>query len=823
MSQKYLQKLNYKIIKLSSSEDSSSNSNHKIISFENSWSSEMFCTYPQQIIIQFDCPVNLRQINIISHEKKISEKISFFSFCPQKDISIPNYNIVNYDNIGFINFNQNFASNFQTRELQKILINIKCLYLKIELEKNYINDYNPYHQVGLVNIDFYGYKLSGYSNLLNKKKNNVLKEEERKDEIGNNDNINSSDVNGNNPADEISGEKVNQLNNKLMESNKNQNYKECKLYKELISKAKELGNKIYALEEEKNEAIKIEDYDKATELKATIDSLKVQLYNLGEKRNSSANNNKNVISDLNNNNLKTISNTNDLDNTLDNQNNNSYFASGNNSRSFDSYNQMMSASSFNKSKDQSIEEKKKTIINYDEMVIPAITNKELKKNKSEEELDFENEQLYTLNPGPLKELEKDEHDNYSILIPFIGDNGLTKLLSNQIIYKTEGINLLMSELPKIFVSSNLKKILSKIIELISIFLDFKNNSITLKTFELISQLFQYMNINKEKINLRKKSIQLLNNRIISKIVNYFNNGVERIRKKAESLYIHIIKQNVLNFDMLIHDLLITEVENIDSDGDEYFISPVNVLCKLNILEYILNQYSNIIESKKSTKETFPIDIIIDYLVMNINNPKNQIKEKCRKVCNIAYQHFGADAFKDKLSFLDKKELDKLFKIKSLEPMMKSLSTNSLNNSKKNSGNNSPRPNRGKNIKNECNLCKQNIGNESKINHVKNCLMCYKCKKCKNYIEIQNLTEHKLYDCLYKNEYKLCDRCKEAIYIKSYEIHIKNKKCNPSKKNCLRCPLCHRDIPSNNEAFFQHLMIDGCPERDKNKNKIDEGV
>ena len=166
---------------------------------------------------------------------------------------------------------------------------------------------------------------------------------------------------------------------------------------------------------------------------------------------------------------------------------------------------------------------------------------------------------------------------------------MTKLLSNQIIYKTEGINLLMSELPKIFVSSNLKKILSKIIELISIFLDFKNNSITLKTFELISQLFQYMNINKEKINLRKKSIQLLNNRIISKIVNYFNNGVERIRKKAESLYIHIIKQNVLNFDMLINDLLITEVENIDSDGDEYFISPVNVLCKLNILEYILNQ------------------------------------------------------------------------------------------------------------------------------------------------------------------------------------------------------------------------------------------
>ena len=175
---------------------------------------------------------------------------------------------------------------------------------------------------------------------------------------------------------------------------------------------------------------------------------------------------------------------------------------------------MMSASSFNKSKDQSIEEQKKPIINYDEMVIPAITNQKLKKNKSEEELEFENEQLYTLNPGPLKELEKDEYDNYSFLIPFIGDMGLTKLLSNKIIYKTEGINLLTSELPKIFVSSNLKKIFLKIIELISNFLDDKNHSITLKTFELINQLFQYININKEKINLRKKSIQFLNNRII---------------------------------------------------------------------------------------------------------------------------------------------------------------------------------------------------------------------------------------------------------------------------------------------------------------------
>ena len=182
MSYNYLQKLNYTIVNISSSEDDPNNLIGSMISFENSWSSERFCSYPQMVIIQFDSPVNLRQINIISHEKKISEKISFHSFCPQKDIFIPNKNLLNFENIGFINFNQNFASNYQVRELKRIFINIKSLYLKIELKKNYINDYNPYHQVGLINIDFYGFKLPGYYNIIKKNPKINKAEEIRKDE-----------------------------------------------------------------------------------------------------------------------------------------------------------------------------------------------------------------------------------------------------------------------------------------------------------------------------------------------------------------------------------------------------------------------------------------------------------------------------------------------------------------------------------------------------------------------------------------------------------------------------------------------------------------
>ena len=820
MSYNYLQKLNYTIVNISSSEDDPNNLIGSMISFENSWSSERFCSYPQMVIIQFDSPVNLRQINIISHEKKISEKISFHSFCPQKDIFIPNKNLLNFENIGFINFNQNFASNYQVRELKRIFINIKSLYLKIELEKNYINDYNPYHQVGLINIDFYGFKLPGYYNIIKKNPKINKAEEIRKDEDIENNNYN-------NILDEISGEKVKQLNKKLIESNKNQNINECILYKELISKAKELGKRIYNLQLEKNEAIKIEDYDKATELKETIDILKAQLYYLGEKQK------KNLSNENLENNLENTNNENDLDiqkneNSNNNTKNNSFFLSNNNSRSFDSYNnRKISANSYNNTKNKSSEKEPINYKEYEEMILPAIKNREMKSNKSQEELDLENEELYKLEFGPLEELDKDNIGNYILLIPYIQELGLQELLSNQISYKIEGINILKNQLSKIFISSELNKIVPILFELISNFMEEKNNGLTLKTFELTEQIFQYMNINLDKIRIKKKLLSFINNRIIQKLIYFFSDGVEKIRTKASDLYRHIIYQNVINFDLLIYNLLDEDVQN--KDNAHYYLSPNSVICKLNILKYILNDYSKIIDENISTEESFPIGLIIDYLLMNINNSKSNIKEKCREVCIIAFERFGADPFKDKFSFLPEKEFERLFKIKTLQPMMKSISTTSLENkiikknSNKNSSNNSPSKNNKTKKENKCSLCKQNIEKVKITDHMKNCPLCCRCKKCKIFVEVKNLNYHKLYDCKYKNEYKLCIRCNEAIYIKSYKIHVDNKKCNPYKANLNRCPLCHRDIPSTNKAFYQHLMKDGCPARTLVNNTTEEGV
>ena len=192
LSENFPYKLKYKILAISSTEsdsDTFSRSSMKpqpIINFENPWSSNRFCAYPQKIILKFETPVSLNQIILISHETRISQKITFSIFCPQLDDD--NFEKVVFQEIGYVNLNQNIASNFQVRELKKIFLNIKCLFLRMELEQNYINDYNPYHQIGIINLEFYGNKLVGYFNINKKLKEKFEEEKNRMIEIETKDN-----------------------------------------------------------------------------------------------------------------------------------------------------------------------------------------------------------------------------------------------------------------------------------------------------------------------------------------------------------------------------------------------------------------------------------------------------------------------------------------------------------------------------------------------------------------------------------------------------------------------------------------------------------
>ena len=135
------------------------------------WQSSRFSQFPQEIYIQFIQPVTIRRIDIITHEKNIPSQIKFYSYCPKNnDEIVKNYHQVSYNYVGFIKMDTNERFNFRTRESRKVYINSKSLFLKIQLDKNYINQYNIFNQVGLMYIDFMG----EYLPITGKTRNNNL-------------------------------------------------------------------------------------------------------------------------------------------------------------------------------------------------------------------------------------------------------------------------------------------------------------------------------------------------------------------------------------------------------------------------------------------------------------------------------------------------------------------------------------------------------------------------------------------------------------------------------------------------------------------------
>jgi hypothetical protein len=225
------------------------------------------------------------------------------------------------------------------------------------------------------------------------------------------------------------------------------------------------------------------------------------------------------------------------------------------------------------------------------MIVPALLNK-MKNNKSQEDIEMEyEEQKQKERSGEkektLVELTKDQLEQYNLLIPFVEITGLQKLLSKYIKYKLEGIAILREKLSSIFISAEINQIMPVLLELISNLLE-DNNFKSLKTFELIEQLFQYININKDKNLINNDLKNFIINRIMERIIHFLSDGDKIIRKQAQELYFLIIKQNIINLNSLMNILLNPDIQNINNEL--YVVSSLSILSKLKIIKKILLNY-----------------------------------------------------------------------------------------------------------------------------------------------------------------------------------------------------------------------------------------
>ena len=833
---KYLSKLNFKVINITSiEEDNSINLKDKFSKLLQKggyeWTSERLCSYPQEITIQFDSPVNLYQINLLCNEKKTPKHLVFHSFYPEdydKD-KIYKYSDITFKNIGFVDLKDTKDCNCQIREYKKVFINIKTLFLKILLDNNYINNYNKFQQVSIKNIECLG---STINNTIIINNNIDKKDKEKQNQL----NINIEKI-----IREIIGDKYDIIIGKYINLDKKENNNEYLQIKNKIEEMNNVGKKVLQIKLLEKNASNKDDFDKCIELKNKREKYKDKVRDIfGEISNILENGQKDGLSI--NENLENE----EINELINNNENENYVLKKNNKENENKPYQkkvQISLSELDLLKDGN---------DHDNMVLPAINKKKLRKNKSEIELKAEDEKNYQQKLLPLEKLTEENLNDFKLLINYLKEVGLRQILSNQIGYKMKGFIKLGLELNNIFLDDNLIDILYELINLEGLFLEDKNISTIINSFNIIKKTFNLLNDAEPEIKTNKNLLKHIKELIINKIQSFLGDGETKLRTEASQFYSYILKLNLFSFNSLINNLLSNDISENIYNPTSNNSQNIKVYSKLKIIKNILENYENIINENITTEETFPKDIILDYILMNIKNNKLEIKNIVKELLELASQIFGSETIRHKIYFYldDEKELLKLFsQLNSLRPLLnnnnagliKSSSqanilkskpkktklkknasqsdiksnskyTNKFEENKNNNKNSNIKTNTNKisqNRGNICELCKKNLGYVLNSEHKKKCKMYGNCEGCGEYVMIEKLNYHKLNTCINRKKFRECKKCKEAVPYDLYNLHIKKNVCNYAKNDMNRCPLCHHDIEKSDDGFYHHLVIDGC--------------
>ena len=740
------------------------------------WSSERYCSFPQKIIIKFPYLVNIHQINILSHSKKISRRLHFYYYFPEDfdKNKVYQHDEIPFRKIGFINLRDNKQCNYSVRELKKVFVKIRCLFIKIELENNYKNNFNRYHQVGLNSIEFMGRYLGKYLNILSG---------------------NELDENG------IIRKNIGRIMNEVCPDTyvnltryvNNKNNLDYSEYDEINGRFNDIktdAKKIYQIELLEKDASKDNDFDKAIELKNKKEKEKFVL------KGKATEINKLYKSEFDKNNLYLEQNNSNA--SLDRDSNNGENNNVNNKKMKQSF----SAPDINSQNDNN--------------------SKNSIKNQNPEELD----------PKDIK--------NFNSLINYINEDGLKNLLSPKISNKLEGIKILNAKLDEIFSSSgeDLNNNISQLLELIGSILEDKNTLFLKQVSDLIEGTIKRISYD-DTMKKDPKIKSSLNKNIVSKVKEGIGLGTELKKSgkldKPSELFLLISDKNILNLDNLIKTLLSDDINALNSNDNN--IQNNKILSKLNIIKKILEDFDNKVNDNITTKESFPKEEIAEFIILNMKNKEPKIKNLVDELFKIYVDLFGFKDLQEKTLyyFKDQDELQKLEnQFPSLKPFFNKFLTNSevnifipsqikqkpklIKNSfeinyvnKKFSGNDND-INNELNLKekeNICELCKMNLGEQTNEEHIKECKMYTVCEGCGEYIKVEILNNHKLDFCKNRKNYKQCNKCKEAISNDIYNLHIEKNVCNPIKLDMSRCPFCHHDIEKDQEGFYQHLVVDGC--------------
>ncbi|CAE8587431.1 unnamed protein product, partial [Polarella glacialis] len=273
------------------------------------WQTARFCEFPQEVCLQFESPVHLRQVQFLSHQSKIATKIELFTALQ------PPAGAIVFKRLGYLSLDSNERSQFQARELKSVYVDVPAQFLRILFHKCHINRYNIVNQVGLIALSCLGEVLDPQAAAVGSPEATTIKPAlsspsaspsaasapaspaAEKPEVASGPPLAAAAAASRSPPaalapaprpkvpgdlDDVDESKydvrtLEKLKSLAAEKQRfidNEDYEGAKRCKEMLTRLKQTGLKLRELEMKKRDAVENEEYDLAKSLKAQIDALR---------------------------------------------------------------------------------------------------------------------------------------------------------------------------------------------------------------------------------------------------------------------------------------------------------------------------------------------------------------------------------------------------------------------------------------------------------------------------------------------------------------------------------------------------------------------
>ena len=115
--------------------------------------------FPQELTLLLDKPSRVTQVQILSHEYKIPQKLELYTGVPPDGEPWLPENCV-MKRLGHLNFDSNERSGHQERELKSVHINARALMVRLLVHQNHAKALNKKNQVGLIALSLVGEPLT---------------------------------------------------------------------------------------------------------------------------------------------------------------------------------------------------------------------------------------------------------------------------------------------------------------------------------------------------------------------------------------------------------------------------------------------------------------------------------------------------------------------------------------------------------------------------------------------------------------------------------------------------------------------------------------